>query len=127
MRKLLCVLLLATPVFAADVKFASEKKAAIATIEKASPEMTALSDKVWAYAETALRETQSSKALADWAEAKGFRVTRGVAGMPTAFVAEFGSGKPVRGRRGGTWLRTQSLRRRQSGRRARGEGSDRRR
>jgi aminobenzoyl-glutamate utilization protein B len=44
-----------------------------------------------------LRETQSSKALADWAEAEGFRVTRGVANMPTAFVAEFGSGKPVIG------------------------------
>ena len=35
--------------------------------------------------------------IADYAERKGFRVTRGVAGMPTAFVAEFGSGKPVIG------------------------------
>ena len=59
--------------------------------------MTALSDEIWRYAETALKETRSSKALADWAEAKGFRVTRGVAGLPTAFLAEFGSGKPVIG------------------------------
>lgn len=97
MRKLLCVLLLATPLFAADPKFVAEKKAAAATVDKAAAEMTALSDKVWAFAETALKETQSSKALADFAEAKGFRVTRNVAGMPTAFVAEFGSGKPVIG------------------------------
>jgi aminobenzoyl-glutamate utilization protein B len=97
MRTLLCVLLLATPLFAADPKFATEKKAAAATVDKTSAEMTALSDKVWAYAETALKETQSSKALADFAEAKGFRVTRNVAGMPTAFVAEYGSGKPVIG------------------------------
>ncbi|HYC58962.1 MAG TPA: amidohydrolase [Thermoanaerobaculia bacterium] len=96
MRKLFCVLLLATPLFG-DVKFTAEKKAAAATIEKTTAEMTALSDKIWAYAETALKETQSSKALADFAEAKGFRVTRGVASLPTAFVAEFGSGTPVIG------------------------------
>jgi aminobenzoyl-glutamate utilization protein B len=96
MRKLLFLLALA-PLAFADVKFTAEKKAAIATIDKSSAEMTKLSDEIWAYAETALKETQSSKALADWAEAKGFRVTRNVASMPTAFVAEFGSGKPVIG------------------------------
>src|SRR6185503_16532627 len=96
MHKLWLVLLLA-PVVLADVKFAADKKAAVATIDANAAEMTALSDAVWRYAETALKETQSSKALADWAEAKGFRVTRNVAGMPTAFVAEFGSGKPVIG------------------------------
>jgi aminobenzoyl-glutamate utilization protein B len=99
MRKLLLVVLLLAPLFAsaADPKFVTEKKTAAATIDKTQPEMTALSDRIWGYAETALRETQSAKALADFAEAKGFRVTRGVAGMPTAFVAEFGSGKPVIG------------------------------
>jgi aminobenzoyl-glutamate utilization protein B len=98
MRKTVIVLLLLTsPLFAADAKFIDDKKAALATIEKSSAEMTALSDRVWAYAETALKETQSSQALADYAQAKGFRVTRGVAGIPTAFVAEFGSGKPVIG------------------------------
>lgn len=56
-----------------------------------------MSDAIWAYAETALREYKSSKLLADYAEGKGFRVTRGVAGMPTAFTAEFGSGKPIIG------------------------------
>ena len=96
MRRVLLLLLLATPLFA-EVKFVAEKKAAAATIDKTSAEMTALSDKVWAFAETALKETQSSQALADFAEAKGFRVTRNVANMPTAFVAEFGSGKPVIG------------------------------
>ena len=97
MRRVLLLFLLATPLFAADPKFLDDKKAAVATIDKNATEMTALSDAVWRYAETALRETQSSKALADYAESKGFRVTRGVAGMPTAFVAEFGSGKPVIG------------------------------
>lgn len=96
MRKALIFLLLATPLFA-DVKFVEDKKNATATIDKNSAEMTQLSDEIWRYAETALKETKSSKALADYAETKGFRVTRNVAGMPTAFVAEFGTGKPVIG------------------------------
>ena len=75
----------------------AEKQAAAATIDASRAQLTALSDEVWRYAETALQETKSSKALADFAEQKGFRVTRGVAGMPTAFVAEFGSGRPVIG------------------------------
>ena len=56
-----------------------------------------LSDRIWAYAETALRETRSAAALADYAEQQGFKVERGVAGMPTAFVATYGSGRPVIG------------------------------
>ena len=35
--------------------------------------------------------------LADYAEKQGFRVTRGVGGLPTAFTAEFGQGKPIIG------------------------------
>lgn len=77
--------------------FANEalKKSAVATIEKHGSEMTALSDQIWEYAELALRETKSSKALADYAEQQGFKVTRGVAEMPTSFIAEFGQGRPL--------------------------------
>lgn len=75
----------------------ADKQRAVTTIERHRADLIALSDEIWRYAETALRETQSSKALADYAEKQGFRVTRGVAGMPTAFVAEYGSGSPVIG------------------------------
>lgn len=100
MRTLLLLLLAPTLAFADardTMRHAEAKRAAVATIESIAPEMTALSDEVWRYAETALRETRSSKVLADYAESKGFRVTRGVANLPTAFVAEYGSGKPVIG------------------------------
>jgi aminobenzoyl-glutamate utilization protein B len=96
MRNLLCLLLLAAPL-SAQPKFLDDKKTATTTIDVHASEMTALSDEVWRYAETALKETRSAKALADYAEQQGFRVTRGVANLPTAFVAEFGSGKPVIG------------------------------
>ena len=73
------------------------KDAVIKSVDKHQQELIGISDKVWAYAETALKEYKSSKELADYAEAQGFTVKRGVAGMPTAFTAEFGSGKPVIG------------------------------
>ena len=58
-------------------------------------DLASLADQVWAFAETALRETRSAALLADYAEKQGFRVERGVAGMPTAFVASYGQGRPV--------------------------------
>ena len=48
-------------------------------------------DRIWDYSETALKETKSAALLADVLEKEGFTVTRGVAGMPTAFVASAGS------------------------------------
>lgn len=56
-----------------------------------------IASKIWRWAEVGYKETQSSSLLADELEAADFRVTRGVADIPTAFVAEFGSGKPVIG------------------------------
>ncbi|MEN3335103.1 MAG: aminobenzoyl-glutamate utilization protein [Blastocatellia bacterium] len=90
------VAVLAAPLvgLASDVK---KKQEAVSSIEKHRAELTALSDQIWAYAETALRETRSSKALADYAEQQGFEVKRGVAGLPTAFVASYGQGQPIIG------------------------------
>src|SRR6187551_781992 len=81
----------------AKTKVNPNKTATIQSVEKHQQELTKLSDEIGAYAETALKEHKSAKALADYAEAQGFTVKRGVAGMPTAFTAEYGSGKPVIG------------------------------
>lgn len=47
--------------------------------------------------ELALEETASANYLADLLAREGFSVTRGIGGLPTAFVAQWGSGKPVLG------------------------------
>lgn len=73
------------------------KKAVITAIDDKYDELTTLSDKIWSYAEEAFRETKSSEALIQYAEANGFKVKKGVAEIPTAFVAEYGSGKPIIG------------------------------
>jgi len=75
----------------------SVKEEAVASIEASRSELIELADEVWALAETALRETASAALLADYAEDKGFTVERGVADMPTAFIATYGSGSPVIG------------------------------
>ena len=79
----------------AQKKLSKTKKAIIASIEKHEAKLIEISDGIWAAAETAFEEDQSSKLLSDYAETQGFTVERGVAGMPTAFVATYGSGKPV--------------------------------
>jgi aminobenzoyl-glutamate utilization protein B len=75
----------------------AKKEEAVAAIERRRSELTSLSDQVWSFAETALRETRSARTLADYAEKQGFEVKRGVAGLPTAFVASFGQGRPIIG------------------------------
>ncbi len=75
----------------------SNKKAVIQAVDNHAAELISVSDKIWAAEETAFNELQSSKLLADYAEANGFKVERGVAEMPTAFVATYGSGSPVIG------------------------------
>lgn len=79
----------------AQSKMTSTKKDIIASVEKHKENLIKISDEIWALAETAFEENQSAKILADYAEAQGFTVERGVAEMPTAFVATYGSGKPV--------------------------------
>ncbi|MEP6737086.1 MAG: amidohydrolase [Chryseolinea sp.] len=95
---LLFVLIITSNILIAQNKKPNTNKTAvIASVDKNQAELIKLSDAIWANAEPALKETKSSKSLADYAEGQGFQVKRNVAGMPTAFIAEFGSGKPVIG------------------------------
>lgn len=71
------------------------KRAAVAAVERQRAQLVSMSDEIWKLAETALREDQSAKLLADYAEQQGFSVQRGVAEMPTAFIASYGSGRPI--------------------------------
>jgi aminobenzoyl-glutamate utilization protein B len=75
----------------------SNKAAIIQSVEKHQAELIELSNQIWAFAETAFEEAQSSKVLSDYAARQGFKVETGVAGMPTAFIASYGSGKPIIG------------------------------
>ncbi len=78
-------------------KVSKNKTAVIEDLDGRFQELTELSDKIWSYEEVAFREFKSSEALAEYAEAQGFTVTKGVGEIPTAFVAEYGTGGPIIG------------------------------
>ena len=54
-----------------------------------------LSDKLWEYAETGMREYKSARAYAEFLKNEGFTVNEKICGMDTAFEGVFGSGSPV--------------------------------
>lgn len=56
-----------------------------------------LAQRIWGFAEVGYKETQSSALLQKTLRDQGFAVQAGVAGIPTAFVATYGSGEPVIG------------------------------
>lgn len=56
-----------------------------------------ISQRLWDYSEIALEERRSATLLADYLETEGFTIEREVAGMPTAFVASWGQGRPIVG------------------------------
>jgi aminobenzoyl-glutamate utilization protein B len=75
----------------------SPKESAVAWILSNERQLIEISDKIWEFAELGLIEVKSSALLADELEKHGFRVERDIAGMPTAFVATWGEGKPAVG------------------------------
>jgi aminobenzoyl-glutamate utilization protein B len=73
------------------------KAVAALEVDGLSAEIGGIAGRLWTFSEIALRETRSAALLADRLEKEGFRVERGVAGMPTAFVATWGEGRPAIG------------------------------
>ena len=64
-------------------------------VEAHRADLAALADRVWETPETLYAEWQSCAAHTAVLRAKGFRVTEGVAGIPTAVAGEAGEGGPV--------------------------------
>jgi len=95
LKKVALFVLLFTICTLQSQKLSKNKQALVQSIEKHQNALIEISDKIWQVAETAFEETESSKILSDYAEKQGFTIERGVAEMPTAFVATYGSGKPV--------------------------------
>ncbi len=81
--KLVFIGLLSVVLLTAGDDWSKNKKAIDESVEKHRKALIKISDAIWSNAELALEEHKSSK-----------NVERGVAGMPTAFIATYGSGRP---------------------------------
>ncbi len=77
--------------------FAQSKKQVADDLQKRQAEYGKIAMDIWNYAEVGYKEYKSSELLQNTLKKEGFTVKAGVAGIPTAFTAEFGSGKPVIG------------------------------
>jgi hypothetical protein len=71
------------------------KKEAAAEVEAMRVQTQQMVDQVFSFAELGFQEFETSKYLTDVLEKNGFEAERGYAGIPTAWFATWGSGKPV--------------------------------
>src|SRR5579872_5063728 len=81
-------------------KVSPEKEASIKAdlagqIDAMKKQAQVMVDSVFSFGELGFQEFETSKYLSGILEKEGFKVQRGVAGIPTAFVATWGEGKPV--------------------------------
>src|SRR5579863_5569482 len=99
MRKLLVLLALAAPAFAQPAisaeKEASIKADLVGQIDAMKKQAQVMVDSVFSFGELGFQEFETSKYLTGILEKEGFSIERGIAGIPTAWVATWGSGKPV--------------------------------
>lgn len=88
----------ATDAYAGELP-ASEQAALQSYVDADAKALSDTAFKIWQWAEVGYQENQSSALLQSRLKAAGFTIDRGVAGMPTAFVARYkrGSGGPVIG------------------------------
>ena len=73
------------------------KNVALKWVDQNEKMLVDVHQKIWELAEVGLQENKTAKILTDILEKEGFKVEKGVAGMPSAFVATYGKGKPVIG------------------------------
>ena len=74
-----------------------EKRRAVAAIEEKAELIARTADSIWGFAELSLQEERSAALYCKTLEDEGFTVERGACGIPTAFSASFGTGRPVIG------------------------------
>jgi aminobenzoyl-glutamate utilization protein B len=79
----------------ADARLQALKQQAIAEVDAMATLTQQMIDQVFSYGELGFQEVETSRYLTGVLRKNGFTVTEGMAGIPTAWVASWGSGKPV--------------------------------
>jgi aminobenzoyl-glutamate utilization protein B len=90
-----CLLWVSTAGLVAAQTQSPAQQTAVKAVTARTSEICEINRAIWEFAEVGLEEHKSSALLVDRLKTAGFQVRTGVADMPTAFVAEYGSGSPV--------------------------------
>ena len=94
----LILVLMVGSVFQLPAQKNNKAKAALKSSIDSNQETYAdIAKQIWDWAEVGYQEEKSSQLLQATLEKEGFNIDSGVAGIPTAFVASYGSGEPVIG------------------------------
>ena len=80
---------------AAAARLDALKQEAVADVESRSQFSQQMVDQIFSYGELGFQEVETNRYLIDILKKNGFAVQEGIAGIPTAFMATWGSGKPV--------------------------------
>lgn len=88
-------LLIASPTHSQSEPTQEYKAQVLKDVEAMKKQTQVMIDMVFSFAELGFQEFETSKYLTGILEKEGFRVERGIAGIPTAWMATWGSGKPV--------------------------------
>ena len=78
-----------------DPRLTRLKAEALTKVDARAKQIQEILDQLFSFGELGMQEVETSKYLTALLEKNGFAVTRGVAGMPTAWTARWGNGKPV--------------------------------
>src|SRR3954470_12771721 len=89
----LVLLILSVVSLSAQQASPDDRAALLRGIDAKREKYAGVAKEIWGFAEVGYQEQKSSALLQQQLKAAGFQVTAGVAGIPTAFVATFGSGK----------------------------------
>jgi aminobenzoyl-glutamate utilization protein B len=100
MRRTLSSILAGATLLCAQNKISADKEAAIKAdlggqIDAMKKQAQVMVDSVFSFAELGFQEFETSKYLTAILEKEGFKIERNYAGIPTAWIASWGSGKPV--------------------------------
>lgn len=95
--KRIVILAIALSSLVAQAQFDKEKQSVINELDKNFSKFSAVAKDIWNYAELGFLEDKSAETLQNLLRQEGFTIEKGVAGMPTAFVATYGAGKPAIG------------------------------
>ena len=89
------IVTVAAPVHAQDARLERLKTEAASKIDARAKLVQEIIDQVFSFGELGMQEVETSKYLTGLLEKNGFKIERGIVGIPTAWTATWGSGKPV--------------------------------
>ncbi|GMN11811.1 M20 family metallopeptidase [Croceitalea sp. MTPC9] len=88
-------LLILSIIIYSSLQAQKNKKSILSELDTRSEKYASIAQEIWGLAEMGYQETKSSSLLQKTLKDEGFKIETGVANIPTAFIAEYGSGYPV--------------------------------